>query len=367
MLTTVGTSLLSGVRRAGKVDGLPSAQEALALLGCEGPYSRACGAEVNSTALLAGGQKLSVGVLEAPFRVHLLVSDTPEGEWSGKVLTTHLRDWKGVAGVTWEAVAGLDGRNPRGFGHQGLRELVKTAAKRLTEARRQDPGGQCVINATGGYKAQISLAGLLGQALKVPVVYLFEQFEQCIELPPMPVDFDRSLWIENYGLFRALAEEGMVPAARLAALAPDARLLPLLDEEDVDGERYVALSPVLELMHQAFEYLPPSRAERPPSSSVPGVDRLRLNMAEMAHAPRGSQQRAEQLAGLDAVTRVENIRFVNTARSFVKATGTEHTDEFRVVYSDGDKGLEFRLLTTCQTVNQRDWVLDELRRLVAGW
>ena len=322
---------------------------------------------MNSTALLVGGQELSVGVLQPPFRVHLLVSDTPEGEWSGAVLATHLSGWSSVAEATWEAIKGLDGRDPKRFARHGLRALVKTAARCLAEARRRDPGGQFAINATGGYKAQISLAGLLGQALKVPVVYLFEQFEQCIELPPMPVDFDRSLWIENYGLFRALAEKGMVPAARLNALAADARLLPLLDTEEVDGERYVALSPVLELMHQAFEYLPPSRAERPPTSDVPVADRLKLNTAEMAHAPRGSQQRAEQLAGLDAVTRVENIRFVNTARSYVKASGTEHMDEFRVVYSDGDKGLELRVLTTCQTANQRDWVVDDLRRLVADW
>lgn len=314
-----------------------------------------------------GGQELSVGVLESPFRVHLLVSDTPEGEWSGAVLATHLGGWSSVAEATWEAIEGLDGRDPKGFAGRGLRALVRTAARCLSEARRRDPGGQFVINATGGYKAQISLAGLLGQALKVPVVYLFEQFEQCIELPPMPVDFDRSLWIENYGLFRELAEERMVPAARVNALAPDARLLPLLDTEEVDGQRYVALSPVLELMHQAFEYLPPARAQRPPTSDVPFADRLQLNMAEMSHAPRGSQQRAEQLAALDAVTRVENIRFVNTARNFVKATASEHTDEFSVVYSDGDKGLELRVLTTCQTVNQRDWFLDELRRLVAGW
>ncbi|MEN6347743.1 MAG: hypothetical protein ABFE16_20800 [Armatimonadia bacterium] len=368
LVVTVGTSLLQGMRRGkGTNDGLPSRQDALAVLNGEGRTSRACGAEVNSLALLLEGQELSVGVLKPPFRVHLLVSDTPEGEWSGEVLTSHIGGWEDVTEATYEMIDGLDGRDPKRFAHRGLRALVKAAARCLMEARRRDPQVQCVINATGGYKAQISLTGLLGQALKVPVVYLFEQFAQCIELPPMPVDFDRSLWIENYSLFRALAEETIVPQSQLDRLDPDVRLRPLLDTEQVDGQTLYALSPVLELMHQTFECSPPARAEQPPDSDVPIAQRLHLNMAEMPHAPKDSLQRAQQLARLSPVTRVENLRFVNTGRSFVKASGTVPLDEFRVVCGDGAMGLELRVLTTCQTVNHRDWLLEELRRLVAGW
>jgi putative CRISPR-associated protein (TIGR02619 family) len=368
VLMTVGTSLLQGLRRASDTTGeLPTRQSALALLNHEGHTSRACGAEVNSLALLLEGQELRVGVLKPPFRVHLLVSDTPEGEWSGEVLTSHISGWQGVSTATYERIAGLDGRDPKRFAHHGLRTLVKVAARCLAEARRRDPQAQCVINATGGYKAQISLAGLLGQALKVPVVYLFEQFAHCIELPPMPVDFDRSLWIENYSLFRALSEETIVSQSQLDRLDPDVRLRPLLDTEQVDGQTLYALSPVLELMHQTFECSPPARAEQPPASDVPSAQRLHLNTAEMAHAPKDSPLRAQQLARLSPVTRVENLRFVNTGRSFVKTSGTLSLDEFRVVYSDSAKGLELRVLTTCQTVNQREWMLEELRRLVADW
>ena len=54
------------------------------------------------------------------------------------------------------------------------------------------------INATGGYKAQISFAGMIGQALGIPVYYLFEKFSKVIKLPPQPVALDLSLWLENY-------------------------------------------------------------------------------------------------------------------------------------------------------------------------
>ncbi|MEA2059529.1 MAG: hypothetical protein U9P10_03190 [Thermodesulfobacteriota bacterium] len=64
---------------------------------------------------------------------------------------------------------------------------------------------QILINATGGYKAQISFAGMIGQALDIPVCYMFERFAEVIELPPQPVSLDLGFWIENAGKHKGLS------------------------------------------------------------------------------------------------------------------------------------------------------------------
>ncbi|RDE23748.1 hypothetical protein DV713_15980 [Parageobacillus thermoglucosidasius] len=69
---------------------------------------------------------------------------------------------------------------------------------------------ECVINATGGYKAQISFAGLIGQVLKIPVYYLFEGFASVISLPEMPVFFDYKIWLKRFQLFRDLYQLGVI-------------------------------------------------------------------------------------------------------------------------------------------------------------
>ncbi|MGI5862875.1 MAG: putative CRISPR-associated protein [Myxococcales bacterium] len=78
--------------------------------------------------------------------------------------------------------------SPRGAFVHGLRNLVRAIGKIA-----RDAGGPewVAINATGGYKAQIAVAVLIGQALGSPVFYKHERFEsEVIAFPPMPVSFD---------------------------------------------------------------------------------------------------------------------------------------------------------------------------------
>lgn len=368
ILTTVGTSLLGNLRRTlGVAAGeLPELSEAVAALAGKEPVARECGAEVNSLALLVG-QSLTSGVAAAPFEVHLLTSDTAEGRWTGELLSRHLPRLDFVRSAATETVPGLDGSDAGRFAQEGLRSLVQVSARRLSAAFGRSPAPLCVINATGGYKAQISFAGLIGQALKVPVVYLFEEFPRCIEMPPLPVDFDRSLWLENYSLFARLSAGTMLPAQDLYLDTVDDRLRRLLDFAEVDGRQFAALSPILELMHQSFRLIPPASAAPPPPTDLQPADKLHVNRKELGHSPQGSKEAMERLTTLPWVTRVENLRFLNTAaRTRVKASGTEQLNEIRVIHGDGNLGLEIVLLTTCGTPAHRAWCLEELKELLAA-
>lgn len=366
VLATVGNSMLQGFQRAeGSTQAaLPDVRRAVDFLRRRDPHDPICGVEINSVTQLLEGKELSSGAVRAPLGVELLVSDTPQGEWSGRALVQYFRDVPDIEAAEAFTVAQLRGDDPKCFAHQGLRSLVKLVAARLRDARQRHPDALQVIEASGGYKAQISLVGLLGQAMKVPVLYLFEGFRYSIELPPLPVSYDRSLWIEHEALLRHLSEAVCVPAAELRRSDVADELWTLLDRETIDGIEYVSLSPMLELMHQAFALTVPPHLTPPPDSDRSPDQKVRLNEAEMAHAPKGSRERIAQLARFPWVIQIENVRFVDTGiRWQVKTGGVEAVDEIRVVHGDGNKGLEIRLRTTSRAQGQREWCLEALRQL----
>ena len=178
----------------------------------------------------------------------------------------------------------------------------------------------------------------------------------------MPVDFDRSLWIEHYWLFHWLSEEALLPAHRVRRSDVDPSLWDLLDRETVDDTEYLALSPVLELMHQGFDLLPPTDLTPPPDSGRDPQSKLHINEDHMHHAPHGSRERLDRLAQLPWVTLVEPITYENTAvAGRVKTGGTATLDEIYVVHGDGEKGLKIRLRTTCRTNAERLWCLEQLK------
>lgn len=68
-------------------------------------------------------------------------------------------------------------------------------AKVVRQHKQQ--GQQVIINATGGFKAEIAYAVLIGQLFDVPVYYIHEMFRDIIEILPLPIQWDFSLLV-NY-------------------------------------------------------------------------------------------------------------------------------------------------------------------------
>ena len=82
---------------------------------------------------------------------------------------------------------------------------------------RERSAAACAINATGGYKAPIAVAVLLGQALGVPVYYKHELFSEIIAFPPLPVALDFEVWMRVSGtLFELERSSQPTPAALYA-------------------------------------------------------------------------------------------------------------------------------------------------------
>jgi putative CRISPR-associated protein (TIGR02619 family) len=240
LINTVGTSVLTTWKEFGdRYDETHRARLLDALRNLP-ETDRKLGAELTSIRSLRDQRAVTPGD-----RLLFLVSDTREGAFVGDVLVAMSQHW----GFRAEShvVNKLQGNDPKAFA-QGLRNLVKKIAELYRNREESEP---VAINATGGYKAQISFAGLIGQVFGVPVYYQFESFPTAIELPALPVDFAFDQWLAYRHVLEALdeGEQGEFLRAddtRLKAL-PD-RLKVLVDT----SQGLVTLSALGTLYHEGF-------------------------------------------------------------------------------------------------------------------
>lgn len=202
------------------------------------PSHRICGAEINTIYDLVYKKQRPLQ------KLYLLVSDTETGEETGKVLKTYFTEHPKFSfnEVEFYKVDKLQDQNPRDFKMYGLRNLVRKIGEII-----QRVGGpeQVMIDATGGYKAQIAIAVLIGQVLNIPVSYKHERFSEIIEFPPLPVSFDYRIVGENSDLLTYLeSSSSTLTAEDLPLSRIDERLRVFLEEISVDNTILYALSPI---------------------------------------------------------------------------------------------------------------------------
>ena len=170
-----------------------------------------------------------------------LVSDTEDGKNTGQVLRLYYNNQRNklkFEDVNFRVLEGLRDDDVKAFKQQGLKNLVREIS---TEVRKCTPE-VIAINATGGYKAQISFAGMIGQALGIPVYYLFEKFSEVIELPPQPVALDLAFWLNNYLLFAQLEDEQTIEESKIESNLDNEYLYSLIDKEPEGETNLVSLS-----------------------------------------------------------------------------------------------------------------------------
>ncbi len=356
VICTVGTSLfrpnLAGLRAD---DPEPNRQalarayaagdwEAVATgLGTHGPTDRLCGAEINSLASL-----VAKGYAAADANLVFCHSDTADGQAIGRILEVYFRR-AGHSSVQARTITDLQDRDARLFRTRGLRNLAREVCKVI----RDYGAASCAINATGGYKAQIAIAVLMGQALGVPVYYKHELFDEIISFPPMPVAFDFEAWMRLSGLLLVLQAD-LQPADLVEDYPDDAETLEsLVDRETVDGVDYLELSPTGQIFHETFrerfrttrdQVLPPpvpTGQKKPPHFEDSGH----------MHAVRGLKAFLEAVtASAPQVVRCSTFwshpDLPRPARFWVGAEGVEGQ------FSDGKALVKFRVETSATSPGQ---------------
>ena len=311
------------------------------------PTERLCGAEINSVADLLKDKYVDKGNL------HLLFSDTEDGENIAAVLKAYftLDDWN----VEAHRVDGLTDQDPKAFGNRGLRNLAKLLGERVREFGAK----HCAINATGGYKAQISIAVLMGQALEIPVYYKHERFNAIIPFPPMPVALDFELWERASGMFRVLSQRDACEPWEQFCDDWDERFEPLVNRVRINNTDYLELSATGQIFHDTF--------------------RSRFHQHKTARLPRKAAKKSGPTLGDHAYKKAQDnitrqLQKVTDARPYISSCHTTdwnpdlpEKDRFRMadgkvqgIYSNGTWCVKFTVLTTAEDEDEA-----QLRAVVA--
>ena len=193
-----------------------------------------------------------------------LHSATPDGRAIAEVLARYYRA-RGHEPVEAVEIADLQDDDPKRFCTRGLRNLARIVCRVVQERS----AAACAVNATGGYKAQIAIAVLLGQSLGVPVFYKHERFSVIVAFPPMPVALDFDLWQCASGLLYRLAAQDVLPAEEYAEEWEE-KFETLVEREEIDGRPYLTLSPTGQIFHDTFRqrFRVASAAVLPPAASA---------------------------------------------------------------------------------------------------
>lgn len=206
------------------------------------PTSRICGAEINT--IEAAKSKKWLNLQNLIF----LVSDTDAGRETGKLLKKYYaqRNDLTLKNVEVEEIKNLQDPEPKKFKTVGLRNLVRVIGFYLDKFGVKN----CAIDATGGYKAQIAIAVLIGQALDIPVYYKHERFNEIIDFPPLPISLDFDLLGRNAHILTFFEKGNDLKLSEIENF--DEKLRVFLDEIEVDNDYLFTLNAIGQLYLTTF-------------------------------------------------------------------------------------------------------------------
>ncbi len=296
------------------------------------PSSRVCGAEINTVEEM---RKQKWWSLE---NLYFLVSDTVEGENTGQVLKGYFAkraDLK-LKEVDFTKIEKLQDTNPQEFKTHGLRNLVREIGKYLQRFGTE----QVAIDATGGYKAQIAIAVVVGQALNVPVYYKHERFSEIIEFPPMPIALDYDILAENADILSDFERNQTFSATELGEM--DDRLRVFLSEVPIDNEVHFELNAIGQIYLTGFRlrYLPRVKLEEAENRTLP-------TFGNDHHYPPGSKEFVNKVWQENSwITTIHSIPY--GGQKGIKEIGfrVNHQGEERqlvATFKHDDFGAKFRI------------------------
>lgn len=362
LICTVGTSLFNNLKNATEEPVKQAFEEKnfnqLALLLLERKNTdRLCGAEINSIASIC-----DKGLLEDRLRLIFLVSDTEDGKKTGDLLKLYYDNTSNPLGfekVEVRVLEGLRDDSVKDFKQRGLKNLVREIS---TEVRNFSPEA-IAINATGGYKAQISFAGMIGQALGIPVYYLFERFSEVIELPPQPVALDLAFWLNNYVVFEQLESEQTIEKSKIEGNIDSDYFQALVDEELLGNESAVSLSAMGVLFNERSR-LQFAKQEKTLLSLIPKDDtdpeRKPINLRD-DHGKDVLQAFAERIRRSPYVTKIVNSLPFNPQRTNpIRRTNTNGMVEFVLTWTD--RGLGLCIQTTGRNIAETNSIALHLQK-----
>lgn len=139
--------------------------------------------------------------------VHLLASDTDDGEACAMAVELYLDQYWPGASVEVKRIAGLQVDDPIAFRRQGVVDYCRYCMNVVNNYGADN----VILNPTGGFKALVAYTVLVGMLKRVPCRYIFEQSEVVLDLPPLPIEFQRSTFESYRSLFEQMERDTSIP------------------------------------------------------------------------------------------------------------------------------------------------------------
>ncbi|MBV5310881.1 putative CRISPR-associated protein [Chromatium okenii] len=319
--------------------------------------TRLCGAEINSINDLIEREYCEVGS-----SLYFCHSDTNDGGYVAEIIRHYYL--KLGYPIELDSIEDLQDQDPKRFRTKGLRNLAKTVCRII----REHGAPYCAINATGGYKAQIAIGVLMGQALGVPVYYKHERFSEIIAFPPMPISLDHQLWMQQSGLFVALDRQVCLPKTDLDLDDWDERLETLVEQVEIDGAIYLELSPTGQIFHETFKGRFESERDRflPPPVQTARKSKPSLTDHNWGHAREAISAFMQRL--IDECSYVQGCRTHYWNPSISRATLFRlKSNEIEGVFSNGTWTVKIIVETSATTSGQQEACIAELNARTANW
>jgi putative CRISPR-associated protein (TIGR02619 family) len=317
------------------------------------PNLRICGAEINTIEAAKSKKWLNLENLI------FLVSDTDAGRDTGKVLEYYYKqrtDLK-LKNVEVKDIENLQDPEPKKFKTIGLRNLVSTIGDYLSRFGTEN----CAIDATGGYKAQIAIAVLIGQALDIPVYYKHERFNEIIDFPPLPFSLDFDILGRNAHLLTFFEKGNELELSAEDIL--EEKLKVFLDDIEIEGKYLFELNAFGQLLLTTFRLRNPKAKNL---FELSDEERKEPTFRD-DHYPKGFKEFVNKIY-------YEN-KWIKTAYSLSyhkqkSISGIEffvkNEDESNILvgtYSDKDNfGARFRIVLSHETIENLNWAAEFLNR-----
>lgn len=316
------------------------------------PTKRLCGAEINTIQEVKGKNWLSLE------NIIFLVSDTINGKNTGEFLQYYFQNRGDLSlrVVEYRVVDQLQDERPKDFKIHGLRNLVRNIGDYIQRFGGPD---YLAIDATGGYKAQIAIAVIVGQALNIPVFYKHERFSEIIDFPPLPITFDHDILAHNADLLIDFERGKAFSSTELGKI--DQKLQVLLAEIAVGDESVYELSPIGQVYLTGFRLRNPK-----PIKLIPAENRKPPTFRD-DHYPVGFKDFVEKVWRENSWIVTANSLPYDKQRS-IKGIGfyaREEDGQQKLVgtFQDKDKfGARFWLHLTDESSNALAWTADFLNQ-----
>ncbi|MCM8816029.1 MAG: putative CRISPR-associated protein [Candidatus Omnitrophica bacterium] len=140
---------------------------------------------------------VKIGIEKGDF-LYLIVSDTASCRLCGEFLKEFVEE-KFACQVKLEPIKGLQVKNLKLF-EEGMSNLVET----INEISQNHYKQHIILNITGGFKATIPYLTVIAQLFNLPLYYVFEETENIIIIPPVPLDINWHFFKNHREIFAKL-------------------------------------------------------------------------------------------------------------------------------------------------------------------